>query len=200
MQDAERCYTVYMHQFPNGKVYIGITSMETWGRWKGGTGYKNQPLMWKAIQKYGWKNIQHVILADGLTKEEAEAMEIAEIKNRKATHRSYGYNLDNGGTGAGRRSAAFKKKMSKAMSGEGNPFYGRCLSEDHKKKIRERRKELDIQPVNKRPVRCVETGIIYESTAEATRALGIHNYAIRRVCYGERKTAGGYRWEYVSAC
>ena len=200
MQEVERCYKVYMHLFPNGKVYIGITSLRTFERWCGGHGYSGQPLMWNAIQKYGWNNIQHVILADGLTKEEAEAMEIAEIEKRKANHSGHGYNVDNGGSGAGRWSVASRKKLSKTVSGNGNPFYGRCLSEDHKQKIRDRRKELDIQPVNKRPVRCVETGIIYESTAEATRALGIHNYAIRRVCYGERKTAGGYHWEYVSAC
>lgn len=200
MQGEERNYTVYMHLFPNGKVYIGITSLRTFERWCGGHGYSGQPLMWNAIQKYGWKNIDHVILADGLTKEEAEAMEIIEIKKHKANRRSHGYNVDNGGNATGTRSAATKKKMSAAKTGEKNPFYGRSLSEDHKHKIRERRKELDIQPVNKRPVRCVETGIIYESTAEATRELGIHNYSIRRVCYGKRKTAGGYRWEYVNAC
>ena len=160
MQDTERCYTVYMHQFPNGKVYIGITSLRTCERWCGGHGYSGQPLMWKAIQKYGWKNIDHIILADGLTKEEAEAMEIAEIKKHKSNRRGYGYNVDNGGNSAGKASVETKKKMSAAKTGENNPFYGRCLSEDHKQKIRERRKELDIQPVNKRPVRCVETGII----------------------------------------
>ena len=199
MQDTERCYTVYMHLFPNGKVYIGITSLRTFERWCGGHGYSGQPLMWNAIQKYGWKNIRHIILADGLTKDEAEAMEIAEIKNRKANRRGYGYNLDNGGSTTGKASESTRRKQSKAKSGKGNPFYGQHLSEDHKQKIRERRKELDIQPVNKRPVRCVETGFIYESTAEATRETGIHNYAIRRVCYGERKTAGGYHWEFVNA-
>lgn len=199
MQDVERCYKVYKHLFPNGKVYIGITSLRMWERWKGGHGYKNQPAMWNAIQKYGWGNIEHFMVRDNLTKSEAEALEIDLIQKHRSNDRRYGYNIDNGGNAAGRKSTETKLRLSAMYSGEGNPFYGRHLSDDHKRKIRETRKERDIQPVNKRPVRCLETGIIYESTAEATRVLGINNYAIRRVCYGERKTAGGYHWEYVTA-
>ena len=198
MIDENSPYKVYKHSFPNGKVYIGITSMETWERWKGGTGYKHQPMMWNAIQKYGWKNIDHSIVCDGLTKTEAEALEVELIRKYRANNRRYGYNIDNGGNAPGRVSDETKKKLSAAKAGKNNPFYGCHLSKDHKQKIRERRKELDIQPVNKRPVLCVETGVIYESTAEATRETGIHNFAIRRVCYGERKTAGGYHWQYAS--
>lgn len=199
MQNNERTYKVYMHRFPNGKVYIGITCKRLpCERWCGGHGYRPQPLMWRAIQKYGWKNVKHSIIRDGLTKADAEAMEIELIRKHRSNDRRYGYNVDNGGNSPGRMSEETKRKISAAHSGEGNPFYGRHLSDNHKEKIREARKERNIQPVNKRPVRCLETGVIYESTAEATRSLGIHNYAIRRVCYGERKTAGGYHWEYVS--
>ena len=195
----EQRYKVYIHKFPNGKVYIGITSCRfACERWKGGRGYKLQPLMWRAIQKYGWENIEHTVLFDGLSQADAEAMEIELIGKYRSNDRRYGYNIDNGGSAPGRMSEATKRKISRSHSGSGNPFYGVHLSDEHKQKIRETRKELDIQPVNKRPVRCVETGVVYESTAQATRELGIHNYAIRRVCYGERKTAGGYHWEYVN--
>ena len=196
--DTKNNYTLYMHIFPNGKVYVGITSRKTCERWCGGHGYSGQPLMHRAIMKYGWKNIRHIVLADGLTKEQAETAEIETIKKFKSTDHNHGYNVANGGNTAGKYSAATRKKMSANMTGSGNPFYGKHLSEDHKKKIRETRKDRGIEPVNKQRVRCVETGIIYESTAQATRETGIHNYAIRRVCYGERKTAGGYHWEYIS--
>lgn len=198
MEQENRDYKVYKHEFPNGKVYIGITSKKTRERWKGGHGYDAQPLMKKAIKKYGWKNIKHSVIADGLTQSEAEAMEIELIKKYKSTNRRYGYNIENGGSSVGKMSEETKRKMSAARSGRGNPFYGKHLTEEHKSKIRERRKELGYEPINKQPVLCVETGVIFESTAEATRVTGIHNYAIRRVCYGERKTAGGYHWQYIS--
>ena len=31
-------YTVYMHRFPNGKVYIGITKQTVEERWRNGVG------------------------------------------------------------------------------------------------------------------------------------------------------------------
>ena len=197
MTTDARKYSIYMHVFPNKKVYIGMTSRPPYQRWSGGHGYKGQPLLWEKIIKYGWKNIQHYVIDTGLTKEEAEAKEIQLIQKHRANDRRFGYNIENGGTSIGKVSDETREKLRERTQGENNPFYGKHLTEEHKTKIRNTRKERDIQPVNKRPVRCVETGIIYESTAQATRELGIHNFAIRRVCYGERKTAGGYHWEYV---
>lgn len=51
------------------------------------------------------------------------------------------------------------------------------------------------EPPNKKKVVCIETGYIYESIAEAKRITGIGN--ICSVLKGNRKTAGGYHWEYV---
>ena len=50
-------YSVYIHIFPNQKVYIGITKQEVKKRWKLGEGYKGQDYVYKAIKKYGWANI-----------------------------------------------------------------------------------------------------------------------------------------------
>ena len=197
MQDNEKRFSVYMHVFPNGKFYIGMTSRKPYERWSGGHGYKEQPLVWDAIVKYGWKNIRHVIVESGLTKAEAEALERSLIKRYKANDWNFGYNIENGGTSSGRVSETTKQKQSRAKTGKNNPFYGKHLTDEHRRKISNSMKGNKVQPVNKRPILCVETGIIYESTAQATRELGIHNYAIRRVCYGERKTAGGYHWQYV---
>ena len=197
MEQGVRRYSVYMHEFPNGKVYVGMTSRKPCERWSGGHGYKGQPQIWRAIVEFGWKNIRHRIIETGLTKSEAEELERVLIKIHRANDPAHGYNIGNGGISGEIFSDSTRLKMKEARTGEKNPFYGRHLTEEHKEKIRGTRKSRDIQPVNKRPVLCVETGVIYESTAEATRELGIHNYAIRRVCYGERKTAGGYHWEYV---
>lgn len=197
MQENVKRYLVYMHEFPDGKVYVGMTSRKPWERWKGGHGYSDQPQVWQAIVAYGWKNIRHRVIKSGLTKPEAEALERTLIEMCRANDPAYGYNIENGGLSVGKTSDATRQKFREAKTGENNPFYGQHLTEEHKEKIRGTRKARDIQPVNKRRVLCVETGVIYESTAEATRELGIHNFAIRRVCYGQRKTAGGYHWKYI---
>ena len=73
-------YTVYKHVTPCGKVYIGITGIDPKARWNSGGGYKNNEHFDRAIKKYGWANIRHEIIATGLEKAEACAMEIQLIK------------------------------------------------------------------------------------------------------------------------
>lgn len=70
---------VYKHTFPNGAVYIGKTDMKPEHRWLNGWGYKNCPLMFAAILQFGWYNVKHEIIADGLTPQEAREIESTEI-------------------------------------------------------------------------------------------------------------------------
>ena len=49
-----------------------------------------------------------------------------------------------------------------------------------------------------KPVRCIETGIIYMSACEAERRMGIPNNNIKYCCNGKRQTAGGFHWEFVN--
>lgn len=74
-------YTVYMHTCPNGKVYIGITNRSPLSRWNNGNGYKNNAHFFNAILKYGWSNIAHEILYDGLSEQEACDAEKRLIEN-----------------------------------------------------------------------------------------------------------------------
>jgi hypothetical protein len=48
-------------------------------------------------------------------------------------------------------------------------------------------------------VRCIETGQIYESAAEAARELGLHVVVVANAINPNQppKTAGGYHWEYI---
>lgn len=69
-------WTVYAHIAPNGKMYVGITKKKNPNeRWRDGKGYEYQPHFYNAIQKYGWDNFQHEIVASGLTCDEAGKME-----------------------------------------------------------------------------------------------------------------------------
>lgn len=96
-----KSWTVYMHISPSGKVYVGITKQKPEKRWKGGSGYvrkdNHQPLFANAILKYGWDNIEHKIVATGLTREEANAIEQALIAKYKREGKSY--NITDGGDG-----------------------------------------------------------------------------------------------------
>jgi len=76
MSDIMNDYTLYCHLFPNGKRYIGITRTSPEKRWSDGKGYKEQQKMSRAIEKYGWDNIEHQIITDGLTREQAERLEM----------------------------------------------------------------------------------------------------------------------------
>ena len=95
----EKKWKVYKHKAPNEKIYIGITSQDPERRWQNGYGYATQQLFWRAIQKYGWENIQHEILEENLTKEEAFQKEKYYIDIFKSNQREYGYNVTSGGDG-----------------------------------------------------------------------------------------------------
>jgi len=85
-------YYVYIHTFPNNKVYIGITN-DLKQRWKSGLGYQDNAEMFKDILYYGWNNINHNVLAEGLTYNEAIKLENIKIIEYKSYNKKYGYNI-----------------------------------------------------------------------------------------------------------
>ena len=90
-------YKVYEHITPSGKRYIGLTRQPVERRWQRGAGYADNPYFYKAIKKYGWDSIQHNILAENLTAEEAARMEVDVIRQYQSDNREYGYNITEGG-------------------------------------------------------------------------------------------------------
>ena len=125
-------FKVYKHVSPIGKVYIGITSQTVEKRWQNGYGYKQNSYFYSAIKKYGWENITHEILAEGLTKEEAYDAEKSLIKQYKSNDRNYGYNCTKGGEGGnGYVMSEETRQKIRELS------LGRHLSEEAKKKVSE---------------------------------------------------------------
>lgn len=113
MQIHNGTYCVYIHTFPNGKVYVGITGDPPHRRWKSdGYGYHSQRLIYNAIKKYGWDNIEHEIVASNLTKEEACNFEMLLIRAFNSTDHRFGYNIDNGGFTNGKHSSETLQKIS----------------------------------------------------------------------------------------
>ena len=162
-------FKVYVHTVPNGKRYVGITSKSTKVRWgSDGSRYKNNRHFWNAIQKYGWDNITHEVIADGLNLVDACNMEKALISEYDTMNPKFGYNHTTGGNWStpdeetrkrlsrslSRRynDPEFRKRMAKAQIGKhsGIPMReetkrkisaklkGRVVSESTKEKLRGR--------------------------------------------------------------
>lgn len=121
-------WIVYVHISPSNKYYVGITSQTPNQRWRNGNGYSYNTHFYRAIQKYGWDNFQHDIVAEHLTKAEACHMEKILIQKLKSNDYHYGYNLCSGGEGA------------TGLSGERNPNYGNYWSDEQKKRMSDMRK------------------------------------------------------------
>lgn len=93
-------YKIYMHKNKiNGKVYIGQTKQTLNHRWNNGKGYDRCPYFYNAIKKYGWENFEHMLIIDGLTKEQADELEKEFIQKYKSYDMEYGYNISLGGSG-----------------------------------------------------------------------------------------------------
>lgn len=98
-------YCVYLHTVPKeisgyefDKYYVGQTCVKPERRWNNGNGYDGQ-VFYNAIQCYGWDNIKHEILIDGLSSKEADDLEKFYIGEYKSNDGIHGYNITNGGDG-----------------------------------------------------------------------------------------------------
>lgn len=206
-----RTYTVYMHLFPNGKYYFGITKMSVDQRWQNGRGYNNQILMKNAIEKYGWNNIIHTILIDGLSKDDAIKIEEFVIMEFKSNNRKYGYNITSGGESLGMHSLESRLKMSLHQKGKkrsvetrkkiSDGLKGRPVSDETRRKISAGHigKSSPREPDCKKPVcqyslydgRLVNS---FPSINDACAATGISKRHISDSAKGNRRSAGGFTW------
>lgn len=85
-------HKVYLLTFPDGKKYVGQTELDVTKRWRGGLGYKDNREMFDAILWHGWKNIGKEILADGLSKLQADYIERKKIDEFCTADFEVGYN------------------------------------------------------------------------------------------------------------
>lgn len=132
----DKKYFVYMHISPNGKRYIGITQ-NCLKRWRNGLGYWRNKYFYNAIQKYGWNNFEHIVVAENLTLDEAEEIEIELIAKYKTNEKEFGYNHAEGGkiNHGYKLSDETRKKLSESHIGIPNANKGKSISEEHKNKI-----------------------------------------------------------------
>ena len=191
----ETNYKVYVHISPNGKRYYGITKKKVEARWKNGKGYEGNKYFYRAINKHGWGNFEHIVIAKGLSEEEAKWLEVELIREWDTTNREYGYNITKGGDSNPMDNEESRKKMSEAHKGENNPNYGKTLSEKTKQKMSETKKGKNNPRATK--VYCVELDMVFNTITEASKFVGCDQSNISNVLIVRQKTAGGYHWIYA---
>lgn len=159
MQNEKR-YTVYKHTSPEGKVYIGATSNGLNRRWQNGYGYRENKDFYFDIEHNGWDNFSHDIIASDLTETEAYKLEEKLIQQYCATDPNKGYNKSIGGKGARGviPSAKTRMKIGDAERGTKNHFYGKHLSESHRRKISESNKGKVLSEEHKNILRARAIG------------------------------------------
>jgi group I intron endonuclease len=201
-------YSVYKHTSPDGKIYIGCTSQRPERRWDNGNGYKhNHKTFFHDIEKIGWDNFTHEIVASDLSESEGFALETELIRKYNTVNPKYGYNKSIGGKGPVGcvHDEEFRRKRSEATRGVNNPMYGKPCEGERRRKISEAHKGMRHTPesiekmriVHSKRIMCVETGEVYSSVLEAASAIGAHPQNISAVCCGKQKTCRGYRWLYI---
>lgn len=188
MENNEKYYSVYMHICPNKKVYIGITSKECEERWKNGRGYANNRHFISAVEKYGWENIQHIIIKKGINKKEACELEKEYIKKFDATNRIYGYNISTGGECSSEgmhHTEEAKKKIGIASSARERK------KESIELTAKARRKAVNVYDFQLKFIKKCK------SIREAEELTGVCNSNISGVCKGKYKQCNGYVFRYA---
>ena len=195
-------WKVYCHVFPNGKKYVGITHRPVEQRWgKQGEGYKGQ-VVYDAIQKYDWDNIEHKILKENLSQEQACFYERAYIKAWGSHTSVNGYNCTWGGEGTSpyNEEAIYKMWLKNpSLDYVANVF---DCNKDTVRKILDRfgvpktgrGSKVRMHKVNQYDL----TGkylATYESYKAAAKAVNGSDSSIRNCIKGRQKTANGYIWK-----
>ena len=205
---SENNYKVYIHiNKTNGKRYYGITKQEPKKRWQNGKKYGNNDHFTNAINYYGWDNFDHIVIARGLTEEEAKWLEIELIREFDTTNRDKGYNITKGGEGTNgyKHTEETRKNIGKIHKGKtlseetrkklSEAMKGKTLSEETRKKLSESHKGKN-NPSAKR-IYCVELDMYFDTVTEASEYVGCHRSNISSVLIGNRKTCKGYHWLYA---
>lgn len=188
-------WTIYCHQNKiNGKKYIGQTNQENLNkRWKNGAGYKpklnqNSTKFWRAIQKYGWENFEHIILETNIdTLEKANIREQYWIKYYDTFNNdNNGYNMTPGGENH-LLDDETKQKLKETLI--------QTYKDHPEKAIYQREKQASLSG---KAVYCFEKDKIYISLSEAARDNDIDISAITRCLLRKNQiTTNGLHWKYV---
>ena len=209
--DKEKKFIIYLHRNKiNNKCYVGQTCQKPSQRWGShGQNYKEQSYFYKAIQKYGWDNFEHIILEENIPAHLVDERECFWGGYYHALAPE-GYSLQFGKNN-------YKKQSNQLIQTKKEASLNKWQDLTYRQKVVDGRKQMwkEASFENKekmlanldrnglggkarsKKVECIETKIIYNSTREAERLSGINHCNISQVCTGKRKTAGKFHWRYI---
>lgn len=180
----------------------------------------------KSWNKYGEDNFKFYIL-EYCDLDKLNEKECYYINLYNTIDRDYGYNLKTGGQDHNTLTQEIKDKISESnkkaylnsnlkeirsndalkqwanpkikekIMGKNNGMYGKHHTEEARKKMSEKKKGKPSPHRNITPVLCKELNKIFDCAAVAEKETGAHSGCILLVCKGDRKTAGGYHWQFV---
>lgn len=180
------------------KLYIGQTnalaSRLRAHRWLSASGKGH--MIHRAIQKYGIDSFYWGILAEELTKDEANAVEIAMIAKYQALVPA-GYNLRRGGAGIPGISKERKQEITKQLWQNAEWAQRQSISHRGKKQADEIIQKRAIGHYKK--IKCMEQNLEFNSSKAAKAWLRAQNKtgSPAAAANGTQKTAGGFTWMYV---
>ena len=205
----------------NHKRYIGqsVNIVYRWQKHKSelnGNVHFND-YMQKSWNKYGEDNFRFYVV-ELCSVDNLDEREIYYIDLYETLDRDKGYNLTSGGTYKKRYSMETRMKISNALkghevslesrakisknhadcSGKNNGMYGKNHTDAAKLKVSLANKGRISHKRNRNPVYCVELDQVFDDATDAGKALSIDGSAILKCCRGERKTCGGYHWNFIN--
>lgn len=187
---GERVYKVYKYTFPDGKVYIGMTSLSLEQRRD--NGYQHNRKLQEAMRLYGWFGFSHEVLIDGLTEQQAAEEEQRLIAEHDATNPSKGYNVSLGGksTFKGLKHSEMHKRRMSEM------YRNRQFSKEHLEHMKNAHAEERVA------VKSVDAlGRVikkYDSLGDAANDVGGHKSNVTRACKSGKPYKGVY-WQYAES-
>lgn len=173
---------IYKYTSPDGNCYIGQTMFprKRYAEHKRNALQGHKGKFYDAIRKFGWDSFQYevlyTILDDDIQKRQKVLNEKEVYYIKKYDSFYSGYNSTIGGN---------------QYSGQLHPSFGKKLSAEHKKKLKNSRaRQVSQYDASGKFIKT------YHSAAEAGRQTNIDPSSILRACKGLYKNSGNYQWRY----
>lgn len=194
---------IYVKQSPLGLLYLGKTEQNPFK-------YKGSGKQWRRhLLENNIKSEQVTTFILHETNDKTQLESICRIYSdlfnvaKSSKWANMKKEIGDGGTDKGHLKGIKKPKHSERMKGSGNPRFNKPFSKETIEKMREAQKGKYIGSNSPSSVAVNQYALdgtfikTWRSIIEAERELGVIHQHISKVCKGQRKQTGGYKWSYA---